>query len=74
MAMTYKDCCNRLGDKLSQSGSLVGTEAFALLEACVDALRAESADGKLDETALVEHLPYPYGSRRLPRHSGDVLG
>jgi hypothetical protein len=55
--MTYKDCCDRLGEKLSESGPLVGAEALGLLEKCVDALRANSADGKLDETALVEHLP-----------------
>jgi hypothetical protein len=55
--MAYKDCCDRLGEKLSESGPLVGTEALVLLEECVDALRANSADGNLDETALIEHLP-----------------
>jgi hypothetical protein len=55
--MTYKDCCDRLGEKLSESGPLVGTEAFGLLEKCVDALRANSADGQLDQAALIEHLP-----------------
>jgi hypothetical protein len=55
--MTYKDCCDRLGEKLSESGPLVGAEALVLLEECVDALRANSAGGKLDEAALIEHLP-----------------
>jgi hypothetical protein len=55
--MTYKDCCDRLGEKLSDSGPLVGAEALILLEECVDALRANSAGGKLDEAALIEHLP-----------------
>jgi hypothetical protein len=55
--MTYKDCCDRLGEKLSESGPLVGDEALGLLEKCVDALRAKSADGRLDQVALVEHLP-----------------
>ena len=55
--MTYQDCCTRLGEKLSQSGAHVAAEAMTLLEACVDALRANSADGRLDQIALVEHLP-----------------
>jgi hypothetical protein len=55
--MTYKDCCDRLGEKLSESGPLVGAEALGLLEKCVDALRAHSADGQLDQAALIEHLP-----------------
>jgi hypothetical protein len=55
--MRYQDCCDRLGDKLSQAGPLAGPEALSLLEACVDALRAESVGGQLDETALTEHLP-----------------
>jgi len=55
--MTYKDCCDHLGEKLSESGPLVGPEALVLLEECVDALRANSANGKLDEAALIEHLP-----------------
>ena len=56
-SMTYKECCGRLSEKLSESGPLVGAEALALLEQCVDALRADSADGNLAEAALVEHLP-----------------
>jgi hypothetical protein len=55
--MMYKDCCDRLGEKLSQSGPCVGAEALVLLEHCVDALRAQSADGRLDQAALIEHLP-----------------
>ena len=55
--MTYKECCGRLSEKLSESGPLVGAEALALLEHCVDALRTNSADAKLAEAALVEHLP-----------------
>jgi hypothetical protein len=55
--MTYKDCCDRLGEKLSESGPHVGAEALGLLERCVDALRASSADGRLDQAALIEHLP-----------------
>jgi hypothetical protein len=55
--MTYKDCCDRLGEKLSESGPLVGSEALGLLEQCVDTLRANSANGRLDEIALIEHLP-----------------
>ena len=55
--MTYKNCCDRLGEKLSESGPCVGAEALVLLEHCVDALRAQSANGRLDQAALVEHLP-----------------
>jgi hypothetical protein len=55
--MTYKSCCDRLGEKLSESGPLVGAEALVLLEDCVEALRAGSAGGKLDDAALIEHLP-----------------
>jgi hypothetical protein len=55
--MTYNDCCDRLGEKLSEAGPLVSTEALGLLEKCVDALRANSADGQLDQAALIEHLP-----------------
>jgi hypothetical protein len=55
--MTYNDCCDRLGEKLSESGPLVGNEALGLLEKCVDALRANSAEGHLDQAALIEHLP-----------------
>ena len=55
--MSYQDCCDRLGEKLAQSGPHVGPEALVLLERCVDALRARSADSTLDETALIEHLP-----------------
>jgi hypothetical protein len=59
--MTYKECCNRLGEKLSEYGLLVGTNPFVLPEACVEALRSNSANGKLEEDALVEHLPKPSG-------------
>ena len=55
--MTYDDCCSRLGEKLSVSGAHVSGEAMELLDACIDALRANSTDGSLDQAALVEHLP-----------------
>jgi len=64
--MTYKDCCG-LGEKLSASGPLVSAEALALHEECVDALRANSANGKLDEAALIEYLPKVRTSIRTDR-------
>jgi len=55
--MSYEECCGRLRRKLAESGDRVGDEAMVLLDGCIDALRADSQDGTLDQAALAEHLP-----------------